>query len=171
MLTSRNLYYLEKEPDSINVSSLPVTARGVIAFEAITNIEKDQKPKKKAKDEVAVVTKFAILTSTRICRLQVVNENDKLQAGRDTNLWIGAIAGAIENFKQLNQHARKESGFSLEWIKGHEKAIAEDNIHISLLSKSKSNRSSSKLSHGPNAPARLGNWVNWSTFDVAAWLY
>lgn len=168
VLTNKFIYYYEKDPEVSNV--LEVTARGKIPLVEITGIEKDllsQKEKKeKGKPPKKDPTRFHVNTATRIYRLQSYNDdNDLKAAARDADGWIGSIAGAIENCKQMTyKPKRRESSSSLEWIKDHEKSL-DDGINIMIPAP----RGGSGV--GPNEPARLANWLNWSPFDVAAWLY
>ena len=172
VLTNKFIYYYEKDPEVGNI--LEVTAKGKIPLVEITGIEKDllnpKEKKDKSKPSKKDPTHFHINTATRIYRLQSYNDNnDQKAAQRDADGWIGSIAGAIENCRQmLYKPRRKESSSSLEWIKEHEKNV-EDGINISFTGSGGSGGTVSAL--GPNEPARLANWLNWSPFDVAAWLY
>lgn len=166
VLTNKFIYYYEKDPEVANV--LDVTAKGKIPLVEIVGIEKDLANPKEKKDKTKPAkkdpTRFHVNTATRIYRLQSFNEeNDVKKAARDADGWIGSIAGAIENCKQLTyKPRRKESSSSLGWIKEHEKSM-DEGMNISIPH--------TMSSAGPNEPARLANWLNWSPFDVAAWLY
>lgn len=166
LLTNKSIYYYEKDPGVPNILE-EVAAKGKIPLSEIEAIDKDVSSKdKKKKDPV----RFHINTPSRIYKLQAYNdENDTKKAAQETDGWIGAISGAMANYKQTYyNHARRESSASqLEWIKDHEKSITE-NINISIGGASTSSKGPMV---GPNEPARLANWLGWSAFDVAAWLY